>query len=328
MKVAQARCSLILNPGLMHGEYICNSGFYAMKRKLLYIINPISGTKNKSSLAEIIKERTVAAGFEFSIFPSVESGDYGFLLPIIKEQNFTDVIIAGGDGTINQVVNKLQKLDVQFGIIPCGSGNGLAFSAGIPKNSEKALQIIFKGKSNWCDAFLINQTFACMLCGLGFDAQVAHDFANDPRRGLRTYLKKTVSNFFSAKTYPFILRTNGKQIKTDALFISIANSNQFGNHFTIAPRASLNDGLLDVVVMARQNKLMALLQAFRQVGGFNKLQKVEVINENASLLYFQTNEIKIENPLSAPMHIDGDPVETTDKINVEILKDSFRLIYP
>lgn len=299
-----------------------------MKRKLLYIVNPISGTKSKSSLREIIKEKTTASGFEFAIYPSVESGDYSFLFPIIKEQNFTDVIIAGGDGTINQVVNSLRKLKVQFGIIPSGSGNGLAFSAGIPKNPEKALQIVFKGKSEWCDAFLINETFACMLVGLGLDAQVAHDFANDPKRGLATYIKKTVANFFTAKTYPIVLTTNGKQIKTDALFVSLANSNQFGNHFTIAPKASLNDGLLDIVVMAKQNKLVALLQAFRQVGGYNKLQRVELIDEKASMLYFQANEIKIENPQLAPMHIDGDPVETTIELNVQILKDSFRLIYP
>jgi diacylglycerol kinase family enzyme len=167
-----------------------------------------------------------------------------------------------------------------------------------------------------------------MLCGLGFDAQVAHDFANDPKRGLATYIRKTVSNFFTAKTYPFVLSAHGRRIKTDALFISIANSNQFGNNFTIAPKASLNDGLLDIVVMAKQNKLFALLQAFRQVGGYNRLQKLEVINENASVLYFQTHEIKIENPQLAPMHIDGDPAETKKKLTIEILKDSFRLISP
>ena len=299
-----------------------------MKRKLVYIVNPISGTRNKSSLREIIEVKTVAAAFDFTIYPSVESGDYSFLIPIIKEQKFTDVVIAGGDGTINQVVNSLRKLKLQFGIIPCGSGNGLAFSAGIPKSIERALQIVFKGKSDWCDAFLINESFACMLCGLGFDAQVAYDFANDPKRGLSTYIRKAVSNFFTAKTYPFVLSAHGKQIKTDALFISIANSNQFGNNFTIAPQASLNDGLLDIVVMGKQNKLFALLQAFRQVGGYNRLQKLEVINENASVLYFQTDEIKIENPQLAPMHIDGDPTETKKKLTIEILKDSFRLICP
>ncbi|HEY6957014.1 MAG TPA: YegS/Rv2252/BmrU family lipid kinase [Flavisolibacter sp.] len=299
-----------------------------MKRKLLYIVNPISGTRNKTSLKEVIEEKTRAAGIDFAIYPSLESGDYSYLYPIIKEQGFTDVIIAGGDGTINQVLNSLRKLKLPFGIIPCGSGNGLAFSAGIPKNPAKALQVIFKGKSDWCDAFLVNETFACMLVGLGLDAQVAHDFANDPNRGLATYIKKTVSNFFNAKTYPFVLRSNGKQLKTDALFVSIANSNQFGNNVTIAPKASLHDGLLDVVVMAEQNKLVALLQAFKQVGGFNKLQKLEVIDESAGVLYFQAEEIKIDNPKLAPMHIDGDPVNTSKKFSVQILKDSFRLIYP
>jgi YegS/Rv2252/BmrU family lipid kinase len=299
-----------------------------MKRKLLYIVNPISGTKNKSSLQEVIKTKTTAAGFPFAIYPSVASGDYSFLIPIIKEQDFTDVIIAGGDGTINQVINSLRKLDLRFGIIPCGSGNGLAFSAGIPKNSGKALQIIFDGSSELTDAFLINKTFACMLCGLGFDAQVAHHFANDPKRGLMTYIKKAVSNFFSAKTYPFILTVKNKKIKTDAFFISIANSNQFGNHFTIAPNASLNDGLLDIVVMTKQNKLSVLLQAFMQVGGYNKLQEAELINEKASVIYFQTKEIKISNLKKAPMHIDGDPVETISDITVFLLPNCFRLISP
>ena len=174
-----------------------------MKKKLLYIVNPISGTGNKSSLKEIIAANTHSAGLEFAIYPSVESGNYSFLFSIIKEQGFTDVIIAGGDGTINQVVNSLRKLKVQFGIIPCGSGNGLAFSAGIPKNAGKALEIIFKGKSEWCDAFFINDNFACMLCGLGLDAQVAHDFARQPKRGLATYIKQTVVNFLKIRPWKF-----------------------------------------------------------------------------------------------------------------------------
>ena len=299
-----------------------------MKRKLLYLINPISGTGNKNSIEAIIRNKTNGAGIAFEIYPSVESGDYSFLEPIIKEENFTDVIIAGGDGTINQAVNSLRQMKIGFGIIPCGSGNGLAFSAGIPKNIEKALNIIFKGNRQPTDAFLINGTFACMLCGLGFDAQVAHDFANDPKRGLITYIKKTFSNFFSAKTYPFVLIANGKKIKTEAYFISIANSNQFGNHFTIAPKASLTDGLLDIVVMTKQNKLSVLMEALKQVGGYNKLQKLEVINEKANVLYFQTAELNISNLKFAPMHIDGDPVETMKQLDIKLLADCFELIVP
>lgn len=297
-----------------------------MKRKLLYIVNPISGTRNKFSLQQLIQLKTTAAGFEFEIFPSVANGDYSFLYPIITEKKFTDIIIAGGDGTINQAVNSLKELHLPFGIIPCGSGNGLAFSAGIPKNPERALQIIFNGKTEPCDAFAINESFACMLCGLGFDAQVAHDFANDPKRGLTTYIRKTISNFFTAKNYSFVLTTHGKEIRTDALFITIANSNQFGNHFTIAPQASLKDGLLDIVVMTKQTKLNAVLQAFKQVRGYNKLQEMDTLNEKGSVLYFQTDEIKIENPGLAPMHIDGEPVETKKQLQVQLLKGCFKLI--
>ncbi|HWJ93005.1 MAG TPA: YegS/Rv2252/BmrU family lipid kinase [Flavisolibacter sp.] len=297
-----------------------------MKRKLLYLVNPISGTQSKGAIKEIIAQRTKEAGFEFAIYPSVESGDYSFLIPIIKEDEFTEIIIAGGDGTINQAISCLGKLSLPFGIIPTGSGNGLAFSAGIPKNPEKALQIIFKGNAETTDAFTVNGSFACMLCGLGLDAQVAHDFANDPRRGLTTYIRKTVANFFSASTYPFVIKTGGREFRTDAFFISIANSNQFGNHFTIAPRASLNDGLLDIVIMTKQNKLSVLFQALMQVGGYNELQETAVLNEKASVLYFQVSDISIRNARSAPMHIDGDPVETEKQLNIRMLPSFFRLM--
>ena len=299
-----------------------------MERRLLYIVNPISGRENKKPVLDIIKARTEEAGLAYAVYPSVESGDYRFLHAIIKEQKFTDVVIAGGDGTINQVVRSLKDLDVQFGIIPCGSGNGLAFTAKIPKNTEKALEIIFRGKSKAIDAFLINDTFACMLCGLGFDAQVAHDFANDPKRGLTTYIKKTISNFFSAPAYPFTIKTRDKEFHTNALFISIANSNQFGNHFTIAPRALLTDGLIDIVIITRQNKLSALYQAIKQVSGNNQLKEVKWIDEKAGVMYFQTDELTIYNPDMAPLHIDGDPAETSKKISVKLLKGCFRLIFP
>lgn len=297
-----------------------------MQRKIIYIINPISGTSNKTSIKSLIETKTRQAGFEFAIYPSLASGDYSFLHQIIKEQIFTDVVIAGGDGTVNQVVYSLSKMNVRFGILPCGSGNGLAFSAGIAKNIEKALQTVFIGSTLPTDAFLINDRFACMLCGLGFDAQVAHDFANDPNRGLTTYIKKTVKNFFSATAYSFEIKLKRKKFSTDAYFISIANSNQFGNNFTIAPKASLNDGLLDIVVMSKQNKLSMLLQSVAQVGGFHQVQEIELLDEKSSVLYFQTPEIKITNLQLAPMHIDGDPVETIEYLDIKVLKNYFNLI--
>jgi YegS/Rv2252/BmrU family lipid kinase len=299
-----------------------------MQGRILYIVNPISGRKNKQSLTELIQTKTTKAGLSFEIFPSIANGDYSFLDELIEAGKFTHIAIAGGDGTINQSINSLKKHNLPFAIIPCGSGNGLAFSAGIPKNINSALDITFNGKVEWTDAFSVNQQFACMLCGLGFDAQVAHDFALDKKRGLITYVKKIIQNFFTAKPYPFVLKLNDKTIKLDAFFISIANSNQFGNNFTIAPKASLTDGLLDVVVVTQQTKLNLLLQTLMQVTGFNQLQKAENINKDTSVVYFQTSTIEIINTALAPLHIDGEPVESVKKMDIKIQPKSFQLVYP
>ena len=299
-----------------------------MLRRFLYIINPISGTKDKQPLQDMIQAKSAASGFSYAIYPSVADGDYSFLDDIIKKQEITDIVIVGGDGTVNGAIAGLKKHKLRFGIIPSGSGNGLAFGAGIPKNPEKALDTIFKGKSAWTDAFLMNGQFACLLCGLGFDAQVAHDFALDKGRGLYTYIKKIFQGFFAARTYPFVLQLKGSEVKLDAYFISVANSNQFGNHFTIAPKASLTDGLLDVVVMACQSRWNILVQTLLQVTGYHTLQQVERLNDQTSVVYFQTSELTIFNTGNAPMHLDGEPIESADKVDIKILPKCFQLIYP
>jgi diacylglycerol kinase (ATP) len=299
-----------------------------MSRHIFYIINPISGTRAKTDLYQLIEKKTTEQNIPFQLFPSVASGDYSFLHPLIKEKKVTDVVIAGGDGTISRVVSSLMDQPVNFGIIPCGSGNGLAYTAKIAKQPARALDIIFSGSASLIDGFYLNDQFACMLCGLGFDAKVAHDFALQPKRGLGTYVKQVLKNFFSAKTYPFEIKINDNSFSTDAYFISIANSNQFGNNFTIAPKASLSDGLLDIVIVTSQNKLSVLVQTLRQVSGKNKLQPQTVIDDKKAVIYFQTNKLFIHNPSQAPLHIDGDPAETPATLNIAIKKQCFRLIQP
>ena len=299
-----------------------------MSRQIIYIINPISGTRTKKDLQQLIEKKTTEQNIPFQIFPSVASGDYSFLHPVIKEHKITDVVIAGGDGTVSQVVSSLMNCDLNFGIIPCGSGNGLAYAAKIPKDPLKALDVVFNGHAVAIDGFNINEQFACMLCGLGFDAKVAHDFAQQPTRGLTTYVKQVARNFFAAKTYSFELTVNDKVFIADAYFISIANSNQFGNNFTIAPKASLSDGLLDIVIVTNQSKLSLLLQTLKQIRGKNKLE-TETIEENKKgVIYFQTDKLSIINITQAPLHIDGDPAETPATLKIEIMKKCFRLIQP
>ena len=222
-----------------------------MNRKFIYFINPISGTGGKELLLEIIKTKTSEKNIPFEILHTNAAGSYAYLKEKIAVEKITDVIVCGGDGTVNQVAFALSGEAVNIGIIPMGSGNGLAFAAKIPKKVTKALDIIFAGKAEFIDSFYINKKFSCMLCGLGFDAQVAHDFAKQSKRGLKTYVKQSTKNFFAAKPYPFEIILNGEALKTEAFFISIANSNQFGNNFTIAPKASLSDGLLDIVIVTK-----------------------------------------------------------------------------
>ncbi len=297
-------------------------------RKIIYIINPVSGPKTKNNLQQFIEKKTGEQKISFQVFPSVTSGDYSFLRPVIKEQKITDVIIAGGDGTVSQVVGNLLDCDINFGIIPCGSGNGLAFAAKIPKQRARAMETIFNGKAVAIDGFTINDRFACMLCGLGFDARVAHDFADQPKRGLTTYIRLALKNFFTMKKHRFQIQLQHTTIETDAYFISIANSNQFGNNFTIAPRASLSDGLLDIVFVTSKNKIGFVWQTLKQLAGWNKLQPVSLIKENKGLIYFQTDKISIINPSHAPLHIDGEPAETVKEIKIEVKKKCFRLLQP
>ncbi|HLA57510.1 MAG TPA: YegS/Rv2252/BmrU family lipid kinase [Puia sp.] len=299
-----------------------------MVRKIIYLLNPISGTKKKEKIKDLIIRKTRAEGIEFKILPSRADGQYDDLRGMIKKEMITDVVICGGDGTLNAVANALQGVHVNIGIIPIGSGNSLALAAKIPKQTGRALEIIFKGNASPVDAFHINEKFSCALCGIGFDAEVAHEFAKQKTRGLQTYLRISTMKFFKSKPYPFEIKLDDRIIKTDAYFISIANSNQFGNNVTIAPRASLSDGLLDVVIVRKMNKMILPFSVLLQVAGNNRLMRVIEYFEEKNIIYVQTDKISILNPSHAPMHIDGEPTDTSGEFTINIIPHCFKLLQP
>lgn len=296
------------------------------QKKLIFLVNPISGTRPKADLAELVNQTAERFQSQAIVLPTVASGDYSFVRQRIEEEAYTDVIICGGDGTVNNVMSDLRDLDIHFGIVPCGSGNGLAYCAGIPKNPQKAIELAFTGKARYIDAFLVNEQFACMLCGLGFDAKVAHDFAQQPGRGLLTYTQQTIKNYFTATTYHFEMVVEEHVIQTDAFFISVANSNQFGNQFTIAPKASLNDGLLDIVVVPKMNKALLPFALMQQVRTGQLTSALE--EQTGTIQYFQTAKIQIRNKDLAPLHIDGEPRESLETLNIRILPRCVQLIQP
>ncbi|HMJ47979.1 MAG TPA: diacylglycerol kinase family protein [Ferruginibacter sp.] len=299
-----------------------------VQRKFIYFINPVSGTKSKESLTRLIEKKTRLQNIPYRILQTDKDSNYHYLPSLIRDENITDLIVCGGDGTVSQVASAVQGLPVNIGIIPMGSGNGLALAAGISTNPAKALGIIFEGNASYIDAFYFNEQFSCMLCGIGFDAQVAHDFAKQPVRGLSTYIRQTVKNFFKAEAYPFSIELNDTTIETEAFFISIANSNQFGNNVTIAPKASICDGLIDVVVVNKMSKVKMVYTLLKQV----RLGQVSLMAERKfhehDIFYFQTKELVIKNSGGAPVHIDGEPAATAEIIRIKIIEKAFRLLQP
>jgi diacylglycerol kinase (ATP) len=299
-----------------------------MERKIIYLINPISGTSKKEKTRLLIERESQFQQIPYKVVFTNPTGNYDLVRDAILQEAFTDVIIVGGDGTVNQVTNALRDTGVRFGIIPSGSGNGLARAANIPSKLKSALAIVFGGKAKAIDAFTVNGAYSCMLSGVGFDAQVAHDFAQKTTRGLFTYTQQSIINYFKAIPYQFELTIDHFSFFTDAFFISIANSNQFGNNATIAPQASLSDGLLDVVVVQKMNKAKLPFAILRQMRGNNKLQKLVDDMSTKTILYFQTPSLSIKNEKLAPLHIDGEPRETAEALDIRIIKDAFLLLQP
>lgn len=299
-----------------------------MERKLLYLINPVSGTKRKALLRSTIEKRTSSENISFEIADTRSDGNYAHLHKKIGEEKITDLIICGGDGSVSTVTSFLLGTNVNVGIVPTGSGNGLALAAGISYSTDKALDIIFKGYASLIDGFWINDKFSCMMCGIGSDAQIAHDFHHKKIRGLKTYLQLSALQYFKAKPFNFSIKTQELSIDVDAFFITISNSNQFGNNITIAPKASLNDGLFDIVIVKKMHKLALPFALLHQISGINALEKFKNYRNNKNIIYFQAKEATIINNGSAPLHIDGEPEPNTKEIKCRILPNAFRLLQP
>lgn len=299
-----------------------------MSRKILFFINPISGVKSKFKLEETIVAKCEEKSISFEILFTSKDGDYDFLHDKIKNDNITDIAICGGDGSIAPIVSAILNLPVNIGIVPLGSGNGLARTAGIPTSIDKAIAVILEGNSTYTDVFLLNNKLSTHVCGLGFDAKVAHDFSKQKQRGLNSYTKIALRNFFAAKTYPFTIEAEKNEVEIDAFLICIANSNQFGNNFKIAPKASICDGLLDIVVLKKTSKPQIVISFIKQLvsGEIKTFSKKGFDKKN--IIYFQTKKLKITNPQLAPLHIDGDPAETGKEFSIEILPAAYKLIHP
>jgi diacylglycerol kinase (ATP) len=299
---------------------------YILKnRKFIVFINPISGTKNKEQTIAIVEQKLIVSNYPYQILPTEKSADYSFLKTKIAAEKITDIIICGGDGTVNQVAAFLQNEEVNVGIIPMGSGNGLAFTAGIPKAPQKAMDVILNGTTSYIDSFWVNEQFACHNFGVGFDARIAHEFAEGTNRGPFNYLRLTAKNYFKAKPHSFTIKVDNTTLEVKAFFVAVLNSNQFGNSLTIAPKATLNDGLLDIVIVKKENKFSLF---FKLINQLKRGKIASVTDDKRTFHYFQTKKIIISNTEMELIHIDGEPVKPMQEITIKIIEKAFKLIQP
>jgi YegS/Rv2252/BmrU family lipid kinase len=297
-------------------------------RRFIFLINPVAGTRAKDGLERFIARRCAEDGVAYQIIQSTKSTTSDMLEFQIFDFKATDIVACGGDGTVNLAAQAAMNTFINLGVIPVGSGNGLARTAHIPLKPSRAWEVILHGKLQKTDAFSINGHFGCMLSGVGFDAAVAERFAHSHRRGLFTYATNTLIQYFKAHPQQFEIRMEGLHFFSDAFFISIANSNQFGNNVTIAPLASLNDGMLDVIIVQKMPKAALPFALLRQIRHNGHLKKWMDDIGKKNILYFQTPSISISNPSHAPLHIDGDPAATAPHLHYKILPNAFHLWVP
>lgn len=280
------------------------------KKNITFIVNPISGTKSKDTLPLFIKQLIDDSLYEWEI---IETEYAGHAAEIASQcvANHIDICVAvGGDGTVNEVARSLAHSETALGIIPCGSGNGLARHLCLPMDMKQALQVINAGKTDYFDYGIINdQPFFC-TCGMGFDAYVSLKFAESGKRGLATYVENVLKEGLTYKPDTYTITDESGLHQYNAFLVACANASQYGNNAYIAPEASMQDGLLDVIIMEPFN----IIEAAKV--GFDLFAKT--LKSNKHIKTFQARSIHISRNEPGAVHFDGDPTKMGTDIDVHI----------
>lgn len=291
------------------------------KKSICFIVNPTSGKGRSKNIEHLIWSEIDQKIFNLTIKLTEFPGHAAKLSEeAVKDQQ--DIIVAvGGDGTINEVAGQMIGSSAILGIIPRGSGNGLARHLNIPFAPAKALQLINTVHSCKIDTGTINGKSFISLAGVGFDAKVAKQFAGNKTRGFITYFNIIAKNFLSYKPKKYSLEfKNGETLDTRALFITVANSSQFGYNTVIAPNAKLSDGKLDVVIVAKPNIFELPIIA--------NLLLLKRIDQSKNVQIIPTSEVTIRRNKNRWINLDGEAVRLKKTIRIAVNPLSLNVIIP
>lgn len=239
----------------------------------------------------------------------------------IIQSEADSVVAIGGDGTVNMVATALKGTEIPLGIIPCGSGNGLARSLGYDMNPRKAFHQILNGTVVRMDAGIVNEKPFYCTAGIGFDAVIAHEFAHLNTRGLINYVRLVTAKLISYKTFfSSIKEFENATAESEYFMITIGNAPQFGNNFYIVPKAMLNDGLLDVCAIKKFNRTKILSLLVKIIG--------KKVYEHPSCIYKKYAEFSITCKDEQPLHTDGEPAGFFKNFHFQIEKECLNIIVP
>ncbi|MFN3405250.1 MAG: diacylglycerol/lipid kinase family protein [Cytophagaceae bacterium] len=286
--------------------------------KYLFIINPISGIGKKALLPELIRKEFDLAGKSFEIVFTEYAGHATELAKKAALEKYYAVVAVGGDGTINEIGRSLIGTDTALGIIPAGSGNGLARHLNIPMAADKAVKFLANSVPVSIDHCLINEYPYFCTAGVGFDASVGMRFAKQPKRGFTTYIKTVVAEYGSYKCSEYMLEIDGKRFSAQAFLVTFANASQYGNNAFIAPQADLQDGLIDVCILHPFPLYISPLIGYRL---FSKK-----IASSRYLDIFKAKEVKVIRKSPGPVHFDGEPLEMGKELIIKIIPDQLKVL--
>lgn len=289
-----------------------------MKKRILFIINPISGNGKGHKARSVIEKFIDRNIFDVSIKETEYAGHAAELTKEAIKNGFSITVAVGGDGTVNEVARAVVHTETALAIIPCGSGNGLARHLQIPMNVKKAIDIINQDTIHCLDYGKIDgHPFFC-TCGAGFDAFISMKFAESGKRGFRTYIENVLREGFRYKSKIYTIEDEESKISEKAFLIACANASQYGNNAYIAPQASMKDGLLDIIIMKPFSAIMAPKIAMQM---FNK-----TLPKNSHILMFKSRKVRITRSEPGPIHCDGDPLIASKDFDVELMPKSFNVI--
>lgn len=292
------------------------------KKKIVFIVNPKAGITPKSKVViELLAGNIIPASRFIPEVVFTERAGHATEIAKTAIENGADIIVAsGGDGTVNEVACALVNTNIPMGILPAGSGNGLARCLGISMSYAFALRTIIRGNTKLMDVATVNDTLYTSIAGIGFDAFVAKKFAESSIRGMLSYMQIILQEFSSYKPGKYSLTIDGVSIEKQALMIVFANSDQFGFNTRIAPDAKVDDGLLDICVIRKMPVSQLLNVGYHSMRG--------TLNTTAYAEYFRGKEITISNIEDQLMNIDGEPKIVTAPVTISIKPLSLRVIVP